>query len=415
MRNSVPFLLLAPFICCLLFAQVKGGGPTAGTPPSIGGNSTSPSPSIPNGSTTTPGNIPTVTRPLYVSGRVMLDDGSVPAQGVTIIRVCNSVTREMGYADSKGNFSFDLNRADVAFQDARTPGRISTNGDPASTGASLDGPFSDLPGNGGLSRTGSDRSALLGCELRAQLSGYRSSAVQLGQRDSLDNPDVGVIFLHRMGPDEGSTISMTSLKAPKDAKKAFEKGLTALKKKKTEDAEKNFQKAVTVYPEYAEAWFQLGALQMDAKDNDAARKSFGQAIAADPRLVTPYVNLAILDAQEGKWKESAESTAKAIRLDPVDFPVAFYFDALDNYNLQNFEQAEKSARQLERLDPQHHFPIANRILAPVLAERKDYPGAAEQMREYLKVAGTAQDADKVRGQLQQLEKLISEQTPAKAR
>ena len=252
-------------------------------------------------------------------------------------------------------------------------------------------------------------SSLMGCELHAQLAGYRSSAVQLANRRSMDDPDVGIIILHRMGKDEGGTVSMTSMMAPKDAKKAFEKGLEALKKKKSEDAEKDFQKAVTVYPKYADAWFRLGALQMDHKQTDAARGSFAQAISADPKLVTPYINLAILDARDAKWKEVADSTGKAIRLDPVDFPIAFYFDALANYNLQNFEVAEKSARQLQKLDTQHRYPLGDRILASVLADRKDYSGAAEQMRNYLKFAGTATDADEVRGQLQQLEKIITEQ------
>ena len=123
-----------------------------------------------------------------------------------------------------------------------------------------------------------------------------------------------------------------------------------------------------------------------------------------------FTQLAILDGHDAKWKETAESTGKAIRLDPVDFPVAFYFDAIANYNLNNYAAAEKSARQLQRLDPQHRFPMADRILASVLAEKKDYPGAAQQMRDYLKFAGTAKDADEVRGQLQQIEKLITEQS-----
>ncbi len=56
-----------------------------------------------------------------------------------------------------------------------------------------------------------------------------------------------------------------------------------------------------------------------------------------------------------------------------------------------------------------YFP-ANADLASVLADRKDYPGAAQQMRNYLKFAGSAKDADEVRGQLQQLEKLITAQS-----
>jgi len=318
----------------------------------------------------------------------------------------------MGYTSTRGDFSFDMNHADSAFQDASTPGMSNLSGDPTSTRASLDDPMSNMrsnmpSGGGGM---GGGSSSLLGCELHAEYSGYRSSAIQLAQRRSMDDPDVGTIILHRMGKDEGGIVSMVSMMAPKDAKKAYEKGLEALKKKKTEDAEKEFTKAVTSYPKYADAWFRLGALQLDQKNLAAARNSFNQAIVADPKLATPYVNLAIMDAREAKWKEVSESTSKAIRLDPVDFPVAFYFDALANYNLQNFEAAEKSARQLQKLDTQHRYPLADRILASVLADKKDYPGAAAQMRNYLKFAGTSKDADEVRGQLQQLEKLITEQS-----
>src|ERR1700722_6352526 len=114
-------------------------------------------------------------------------------------------------------------------------------------------------------------------------------------------------------------------------KKAFEKGKEYQKKNKTAEAEKEFQKAVKVYPKYADAWYSLGALQMNANHADAARNSFNHAISADPKLVTPSVDLAILDARDGKWQAVVDNTGKAIRLDPVDFPVAFYFDALANY------------------------------------------------------------------------------------
>jgi tetratricopeptide (TPR) repeat protein len=404
-----------------MFGQVKGGGTSPTNPGTGTGNttpptSTAPIPTNPTNNNTTQTPTPSFGRPMYVMGRVMMDDGATPPASISIIRVCSGITRTMGYTTAKGEFSFDMNHAEASFQDASTPGTMSLS-DPTSTRASLDDPMGSMRGssNSGTSSMGGmgTSSALMNCELKAQLNGYRSSAIQLANRRTMDDPEVGTIILHRMGQDEGSTVSMTSMLAPKDAKKAYEKGLDALKKKKVEDAEKEFQKAVTSYPKYADAWYRLGVIQMDEKNNDAARASFKQAMTADPKLVTPYVNMAILDGHDAKWKEVAENTTKAIRLDPVDFPVAFYFDALANYNLQNFEAAEKSARQLQKLDTAHRFPIADRILASVLADRKDYSGAAQEMRNYLKFAGTAKDADEVRRQLQQLEKLISEQASSK--
>ena len=42
----------------------------------------------------------------------------------------------------------------------------------------------------------------------------------------------GTIILHRLANVEGVTISAVSLQAPKDAKKAYDKGHDLLKKKK---------------------------------------------------------------------------------------------------------------------------------------------------------------------------------------
>src|SRR5207244_1652346 len=99
------------------------------------------------------------------------------------------------------------------------------------------------------------------CELRGRLAGYRSQTINLASRRPLDNPDVGVILLHRMSGNEGgSTVSASSLAAPKDARKAYEKAIEALKKHKPEDAEKSLEKAVEAYPAYAAAWFELARL-----------------------------------------------------------------------------------------------------------------------------------------------------------
>jgi tetratricopeptide (TPR) repeat protein len=405
----------------MVFAQGKGGGSTGSTTgpatgPSTGNNTNSPinntnnSPLNPNTiqNNTTQNPIPPITRPIFISGKVVLEDGTPPPTTVTILRVCNGIERAMGYTDSKGNFSFDLTHSTAAFQDASTPGSTRFD-DPTRASIGMDDPMYQMNRASGTSRTAMDSgdTALIGCELRARLAGYRSGTIDLAMHRSMDNPDVGQIILHRIGKDEGTVVSMTSMMAPKDAKKAFEKAQEALKKKKVEEAQKELQKAVAIYPKYADAWTRLGSLQNQNKDYAGARESFQKAIEADPKLAPPYVEMAILEAREGKWKECADYSGRAIRLDPFDYPVAFYFDALANYNLQNWDVAEKSARQLQKLDPNHRFPLGTRILGSVLAQKKDYPGAAQQMRNYLSFAGNAKDADEVRGQLKELESITN--------
>jgi tetratricopeptide (TPR) repeat protein len=338
----------------------------------------------------------------------MQEDGTPPPDSVVIERVCNGRPRPEGYTDSKGRFSFQLGQnstmmADASY-DTAGPG-LGMPGGGMSRGGTGGGGMGG--GMAGMNRSSMGERDLTGCELRAVLPGYRSEVINLANHRSMDDPNVGTIILHRMGNVEGTTISATSLQAPKDAKKAFDKGKDALKKGKSEDAEKNFQKAVEIYPKYAVAWYELGQLQQNAKNFEEARKSYAQALAADGKYVSPYLQLSLIAAQEKKWEEVVDATNRAVKLDAFDFPQAYFYNSVANYNLRRMDAAEKSAREAQKLDTEHRYPQVNHLLGVILAEKRDYSGAADQMRSYLKFAPGAQDASSVRTQLTELEKLAT--------
>jgi tetratricopeptide (TPR) repeat protein len=248
----------------------------------------------------------------------------------------------------------------------------------------------------------------MGCDLQAKLGGYRSQTVQLLGRRPMDDPNVGTILLHRNGPaEEGKTISAVSLAAPNDAKKAYEKGLDAIKKKKFDDARTSLEKAVEAYPNYATAWYELGMLQAGQGKMDMARKYFDKAVECDPKFVQPYLQISILELQSSRWRGLADVTDKLVTLDPFDYPQAFFYNSVANYNLQNFAAAEKSALAAERLDTRHAMPKVSHILGLILAMKKDYAGAAERFKTYLKFAPEATDAVKVRSQLAEVEKITA--------
>lgn len=115
---------------------------------------------------------------------------------------------------------------------------------------------------------------LLGCELRASLPGYRSNVVQLAGRRVLDKPDVGTLVLTRIAKVEGFTISATTLNAPKNAQKSYEKGMKELKGGKFDKAVPHLEKAVTEYPEYAIAWYALGNCREGLKEFEAAETAY---------------------------------------------------------------------------------------------------------------------------------------------
>src|ERR1017187_6318243 len=180
---------------------------------------------------------------------------------------------------------------------------------------------------------------MMNCELRANVAGFTSDTIKLFNRRTADTPDVGMIVLHRIAGIEGSSISVTSMMAPKDAKKAYEHGLQSLLKNKPDDAAKDFEKAVAVYPKYADAWVNLGKLRLEQQSVEPARSALMKAMESDTQLGEPYLELGLPAAKAAKGQESAKYRNRSVELDPVDYPQACYGDAVANYNLRKYAAA----------------------------------------------------------------------------
>jgi tetratricopeptide (TPR) repeat protein len=336
-------------------------------------------------------------RPIFLSGKVVMDDGTRPPTTVVIERVCGGVNRPEGYTDSKGHFSFQLGQNQHMIMDASQ---------------SSVSPFPGTGGGGGRGGMMGGNNVNLerelnGCEIRAVLAGFRSDNVMLAGRRAMDNPDIGTIVLRRLAKVEGFTFSGTSLDAPKDAAKAYDKGSKAAKKKKWDDAEKELRKAVDLYPKYAVAWYELGTVYHQQNNAAQAQDAYTNATKADEKYVNPYAQLARLHGSQGKWPETAEMAAKAIKLNPYFSPEMYYISAVANFNLKKLDVAEEHAREAAKMDAQGRNPRINSLLGVVLAQKEAYPEAAENMRAFLKKVPEGPDADHAKKQLAEIERLMN--------
>ena len=398
MKNLALFLLLGAIATVNLTAQVSGGGMGGTTPTTGGGGQTSvqANPNLGSGGGAS-GN--DNSRPIYISGRVVIEDGSAFPQNITIQRVCSGISKTVAYTDSNGRFNFRWGDRNLVVTDASDAGSGSSRN-------SSSGGFGSSQSAGGANSLATDPfgSRMMNCELRANVAGFTSDTIKLFNRRSADSPDVGMIVLHRIAGIEGSSISVTSMMAPKDAKKAYEHGLQSLLKSRPSDAAKDFEKAVAVYPKYADAWVNLGKLRLGQQSVEPARSALMKAMESDPQLVEPYLELGLLAAKDAKWQESGKYLDRAVELDPVDYPQAWYADAVANYNLRKYDAAERSARMAAKLDSRHANPRSGYLLGLVLVEKQDYSGAAAELTAYMKLAPNAPDLAQVKDQLGQIEK-----------
>lgn len=327
---------------------------------------------------------------IFLTGKVVIADGSLLPEPAEIHTICNGQKHTETYTDGQGNFSFE-------FTD-----KISA----------LNGGLVDVDTSADTKRSKNERRDLHECELQATLSGFSSEIVQLSSRISgHGSSDLGRIVLHRPSPVDGLTISATSALAPPAAKKALEKGAEEEKKQKFEEAQKYFEKAVTIYPQYAEAWFELGRVQSWRNDSLAAAQSFNKSLAADPNYVNPYRALAELATQQKNWQQLADITQKLLTRYPDFFPDAYFRNALANYNLQNFEAAEQSARKGLKLDTAHQIPKLDYLLGLILIQRQNYPEAETHMQQYLQLASKPADVDDAHRKLAEIARLSGSVNP----
>jgi len=340
---------------------------------------------------------------MFLLGRVATDDGTPVPHDVLVERVCNARVRQQVYATSRGDFSMELGSMTDSYLDA--------SGDRSPQY----GQASRVPG------TGISRLELTNCELRATVSGFHSSVLSLVDLTPVSSSmDVGAIVVHRAAKIEGMTLSATPYKAPKDARRAYEKGLDAVRNGKLANARKYFEQAVEIYPRYANAWFQLGTVLQKEKQNDPARTAYIQATTIDTKFLPPYLSLALMAYEAENWTEVLKLTGHIMDLDPLNqvavtgyildldalnYAETYFYNSVANYKLNKIEDAEKSALKAEHLDLRTRFPQVHLLLAEIFARKNNYATAILEIQTYLELAPHAKNADQVRERLAKLEKL----------
>jgi len=367
--------------------------PPSAPPPTRSGTPTSPITSDPTQ--------PREDLVMFLRGRVTADDGSPLPNNVLIERVCNNRARQEVYASSHGDFSMQLGSKTDSFPEA-----------------SVDS-ISQDDTRGKDTTMGIPRRGLLNCDLRASASGFRPGLIGLMDLDTFGgSADVGVIVLRRAGKVKGATLDATPYKAPKDARKAYEKGLDAEKKDNLADAQKYLETAVRLYPNSANTWFQLGTVLQKQNQQDAARKAYMQATIVDTKFLPPYLSLASMASLAGNWTEVRDFTNHVLDLDPLNhvsgyildldpfnYADAYFYNAVANFKLNRFADAEKSGLKAEHLDLWTRFPQLHLLMAELFARKNDYALAIGEVQTYLALVPHAQNEYEAREQLAKLEKL----------
>lgn len=309
------------------------------------------------------------------TGRVAVEDAMMPWDPIPIVVTCNGVVKYRTEADSKGEFEIVGDQS-----------------------------ISELVPTAQKKQAAA--SQLVGCDISADVPGFKSTSLHIANQDIMDNPDLGTVTIHPDSSSAGSMTSASTATSSKDAMKHFDKARQEWLNKNTNGAESDLKKAVQIDPKFADGWYQLGKMQQANNKLPDALASYQKAAAADPKFIAPYEHIAELSALNKQWQDVANATSAALKLDPSGTPQLWYFDAVANLNLGKTDVAEASARKSLAMDPQHLAPNTEQLLAVILAGKGEYAEALKHLQNTLTYMKPGPNLDLIKQQIAQLEKVV---------
>ncbi len=199
------------------------------------------------------------------------------------------------------------------------------------------------------------------------------------------------IPIQTSAPDGSSTVSVASYRVPEKARKEFEKAQEAMNKNKFEDARKHDDKALQLYPEYAEALTMRGILEMNDGNAPQATDDFDHAIKADPSYALAYTTLGAVYNRNGQYKEAERLLSRAIALKPDSWQ-SYFEMAKTLLGQADYKKALEFVSKASAIS-QEYAPI-HLVKAHALLGMKLYQDAVGELELFLnrEPAGATADA-----------------------
>jgi len=198
------------------------------------------------------------------------------------------------------------------------------------------------------------------------------------------------------------SISVAEMQVPVKAKEEMQKGIEAFDKGDTTKARQRFEKAISIYPQYARAYENLGVIAAKSGNRAEARSLYTKALEIDDRFVPAYVQLANLEIREKNYTQAESLLHKAMLLYP-EMPDLIGTLASAEYGNKEYASALADAQRVHTLP--HHEQVANvHLLAAQIFEMQNRnQEALAEYRLFLTEAPTSPQAKAVQQAITDLE------------
>jgi tetratricopeptide (TPR) repeat protein len=207
------------------------------------------------------------------------------------------------------------------------------------------------------------------------------------------------------GVGSTSSVSLSQMKVPGKARKAFRMAMDAFRLSHLDDAFSLVQKALGMYPDYAQALTLRGVLNLKKGDTKSAQPDLEKAVELDYSDETSYVALAALYNTEGKYKEALRVLDRGLSLHPNSWQ-GLVEEVRAQLGSSNFEDALKTIIRAENFVPAdiHYCQL---FKAQALAGMKNYAASATEIEGFLQKEPNGPNSEVARKMLSKLRATVA--------
>jgi len=204
-----------------------------------------------------------------------------------------------------------------------------------------------------------------------------------------------------------TTVSVTRLRVPSNARIEYEKACDASNKNKFEEAEQHARSAIDKFQGYSAAWVMSGVILEEQHKAQEARDACSHAAAIDATYLPAYLCAAAVSARNREWEQVLNAADLALGLKSEGDPYAYYYRAMAYLHMNNPVEAKKSALQAVEIDVNHNEPTFYLLLAQLYEREGDSANAIAQLQQFLKHPTDRQQEDAAKRFLAKLESQLS--------
>ena len=327
---------------------------------------------------------------LYLRGKVAMDDGSPPGKLVSIEQVCVGRSPKIVATAGKSGEYFWRAEGDFLGLDLL---QVSASQPVSLVVSSRETSREVVPGLG-----------VGECVLRADLSGYHSTTLDLTDRTLFKEPHLPLLVLTPKRP--GMDVEIDSSTAiPGSVRKTWTLAEKAIRAANWPEVERQLRAATAADPKFRLGWVALGLAYHNQKKSSEARDAYRRAVALDPKPLQTQLMLVQANLECQDWAEASRTAEVLIAADAKHSRLDAYLDhAIALCHLGDMERAEARVKELLELDKAHRIPRAEYVLGLILEDRQGFRRGARAHGQIPRVTAAGRRPPAVRTRIENLGK-----------